>query len=147
MKKVIFLGMIISFVFSGCASKETKYPEGAWQMVQMQRIDNGRTTNYFSERYYIYQIKMWSDNYFSFIGKYMVDTVLSDRYGTGTYSLDGNRYQEDILYHFNKPSEGQKVKMLLELNNDTLCQIFPVDENDKPIASRYYIEKYVRLGK
>ncbi|MCE5346209.1 MAG: hypothetical protein LLG13_07985 [Bacteroidales bacterium] len=145
MKRVILLGIFIALVTASCAKKENNNPKGAWQMVAMQRIDNGKATNYFSDRYHIYQIKMWSDKYFSFIGTYKVDTVIVDRYGAGTYSLEGNRYQEDVMYHFDKAYKGQKVNMLLEIRNDTLCQIFPIDESGNPIKKQYYIEKYMRL--
>jgi len=115
-------------------------------MVQMQRIDNGKVTNYFSANYSIDQIKMWSDNHFTFVGKYKVDTVITYRFGTGTYTLEGDRYEEDIMYHFDESYEGIKNKMLLEFKNDTLRHIFPVDDSGQPDQNRYYIELYVRLN-
>lgn len=113
-------------------------------MVQMQRIDHGKVTNYFSANYSIDQIKMWSENHFTFVGKYKVDTIITYRFGTGTYKLDGNKYEEDIMYHFDSSYEGTKNKMLLEFNNDTLRHIFPVDDSGQPNQSTYYIELYVR---
>ena len=145
MKKIIFLGLVISLIIGGCSNKKNKFLHGAWQMVQMQRIDNGKVTNYFSENYSIDQTKMWSQNHFTFVGKYKVDTVVTYRFGSGTYSLEGDRYEEDIMYHFDEAYEGQKNKMLLELKNDTLRHIFPVDDNGQADQSRYYIELYVRL--
>ncbi len=114
-------------------------------MVQMQRIEKGKVTNYFSDRYSIYQIKMWSEKYFTFVGKYMVDTTVTYRFGTGTYTLKGNMYEEDIMYHFSEDYEGQKNKMLLKFRNDTLIHTFPVDDNGVPDQRSYYIEKYVKL--
>jgi hypothetical protein len=145
MKKVIFLCLILSFTIGSCSKQENKFLLGAWQMVQMQRIDKGKVTNYFSDRYSIYQIKMWSEKHFTFVGKYKVDTTITYRFGTGTYVLDGNRYEEDILYHFDASYEGQRNKMLLEFRNDTLRHIFPVDDKGQPDERTYYIEKYVRL--
>jgi hypothetical protein len=39
-----------------------------------------------------------------------------------SYTLDGNKYEEQILWHYNQKSVGNKVKMLWELKNDTLIQ-------------------------
>jgi hypothetical protein len=80
-----------------------------------------------------------------FVGKYEVDTVTTYRYGVGTYTVNGNIYEEDILYHFDASYEGHKNKIRLEIRNDTLFHIFPVDDKGKPSQSIYWIEKYVRL--
>ncbi len=124
---------------------EKKSFQGAWQMVQMQRIDGAKVTNYFSDRYNVSQIKIWSGGHFIFVGKYEVDTTVSYRYGVGTYNLQGNIYEEDILYHFDKAYEGRKNKIWLEIRNDTLLHIFPVDNSGKPDQRTHWIEKYVRL--
>ena len=124
MKKVIVLGMIIALITSACTKKENKHLLGGWKMVQMQMNDNGKITNYFSNRYNVYQTKMWTENHFMFVGKYKVDTVTTYRYGVGTYTLSGNIYEEDILYHFEASYEGRKNKIRLEIRNDTLLQFF-----------------------
>lgn len=145
MKKIIFYGLIIWLILPACSKQGGKTPEGAWQMVQMQRIDAGKVTNYFSDRYNVTQTKMWSGNHFIFVGKYKVDTLVSYRYGVGTFTLKGNLYEEDILYHFDQSYEGQKNKIWLEIRRDTLLHIFPVDDKGKPDVTRHWIEKYVRL--
>ena len=145
MKKVVFLGLIIWLVIAACGKQGTGVPQGTWKMVQMQMIEGGKVTNYFSDRYTVSQIKMWSDNHFIFVGKYQVDTVTSYRYGTGVFTLKGNLYEEDILYHFIESYEGQKNKIWLEIRNDTLLHIFPVDDKGQPNQTRHWIEKYVRL--
>jgi hypothetical protein len=145
MKKVIFSGLIIFLIVGSCSNNERKSLLGAWQMVQMQRVDGQKVTNYFSDRYTVSQIKMWSENHFSFVGKYEVDTTVIYRYGVGTYTLDGNLYVEDIKYHFSKSYEGQKNKIWLEIRNDTLLHIFPVDDTGKPSQTTHWIEKYIRL--
>jgi hypothetical protein len=145
MKKNIITGLIIFLIFSSCGKQENKFLQGTWVMVQMQRIEGRKVTNYFSDRYSIDQIKMWSGRHFSFVGRYRVDTTTSYRFGTGTFRLEGNRYEEDILYHFDPAYEGITNKMLLDFSNDTLRHVFPVDENGNPDERSYYIEKYVRL--
>jgi hypothetical protein len=130
---------------AACNKQDSKYLQGAWQMVQMQRIDGGKVTNYFSDRYVVSQTKMWSENHFIFVGKYQVDTTITYRYGVGTYTLNGNLYEENILYHFVKSYEGQKNKIWIDLKNDTLLHIFPVNNEGIPDKSRHWIEKYVRI--
>jgi len=132
-------------IISGCVQKVSKSIQGAWKMVQMQMVDRGKVTNYFSDRYTVSQIKVWSGNHFIFVGKYKVDTTTSYRYGVGTWTLDGNIYDEDILYHFDQVYEGNKNKIWLELKNDTLLHIFPIDATGKPNQQTHWIEKYVRL--
>jgi hypothetical protein len=145
MKKVIFLGLIIWLIIAACGKQNTRFLQGAWQMVQMQRIDAGKVTNYFSAHYSVSQTKMWSENRFIFVGKYVVDTTITYRYGVGTYTLNGNLYTEDILYHFVKSYEGMTNRIWLELRGDTLLHIFPVDERGKPDPARHWVEKYVRI--
>jgi hypothetical protein len=144
MKKVIFLCLIILLMTAACAKQDSKSPQGAWQMVQMQMIDNGKVTNYFSDRYVVNQTKMWDGNHFIFVGKYQVDTTTTYRYGVGTWTIKGNIYEENILYHFDKSYEGQKNKIWLEIKKDTLLHIFPVNDAGVP-NPKHWIEKYVRL--
>jgi hypothetical protein len=33
-------------------------------MIQMQMVENGKVTNYFSDRYVVNQTKIWDDNHF-----------------------------------------------------------------------------------
>jgi len=133
-------------MISACNKKPGNYPEGTWQMIQMQMNERGKITNYFSDRYKVSQIKMWAGNHFMFVGKYQVDTTSSYRYGTGTFTLDGNIYEETIDYHFDQAYEGNKNKIWLEIRNDTLLHIFPVDNTGKPNQARHWIEKYIRLN-
>lgn len=114
-------------------------------MFQMQMVEGNNVTNYFSDRYKVSQTKMWSENRFIFVGKYEVDTLTTYRYGVGTYTLNGNIYVEDILYHFDESYEGRKNQIWLEYRNDTLLHIFPVDDLGKPNPVRHWVEKYVRV--
>ena len=90
-------------------------------------------------------MKIWAKNYFIFVGRYKRDTTFTDNYGGGTYTLDGNRYQETILYHSIAEWVGNKPKMLLDVKGDSLIQTWPADDNWQINKSNYRIEKYVRL--
>jgi len=66
-----------------------------------------------------------------------------DNYGGGTFTLEGDRYEENLLYA-GKSIFSRKIRMLMEVRNDTLIQKWPADENWK-LAEKYSIEKYIRL--
>ena len=145
MKKAIFFGLIIWLILPACNKQEGKFLLGSWEMVQMQMVNKGKVTNYFSDRYNVSQTKVWTENRFIFVGKYSVDTLVTYRYGVGKYTLNGNLYEEDILYHFDQSYEGRKNKIWVEVRHDTLLHIFPVDDLGKPNQVTHWIEKYVRI--
>ncbi|HOO99384.1 MAG TPA: hypothetical protein PLV06_07480 [Bacteroidales bacterium] len=146
MKKAGLTLLITLLIFGSCTTGKKDSFQGTWQMIQMQKVEREKVTNYFSQNYRISQIKMWSGNHFMFVGKYQVDTTVVYRYGTGTYTINGNIYVEDIDYHFDKSYEGRKNKIWLEVRNDTLLHIFPVDDTGRPIQARHYIERYIRMN-
>lgn len=84
-------------------------------------------------------------SFFAGSKKVAPDTVFKDSYGGGTYKLVDNKYQENILYHFNKLAEHQIFNMILEIKHDTLTQIWPVNQYGEVIRANFYIEKYVRI--
>jgi hypothetical protein len=145
MKNIILSVLIIWLIMAACAGPEKKGPQGTWRMIQMQMVEGKKVTNYFSENYKISQTKMWDDNNFIFVGKYEVDTTITYRFGVGTFTLNGNLYEEDIKYHFDKSYEGTKNLIWLEIRNDTLLHIFPVDRTGQANVTRHWIEKYVRV--
>ena len=145
MKKLFFFSLFLWLVVTACNKQEINAPKGTWKMVRMQMVEGKKVTNYFSDRYRISQIKMWSGNNFIFVGKYQVDTITSYRYGVGTWTLKGNMYEENIQYHFDAAYEGKKNMIWLEIKNDTLLHIFPVNDLGEANKTRHYVEKYVRI--
>ena len=136
---------MISLIIGSCTQQKNKFPQGAWQLVQSQAVTKDLQGNVIPVDYHPVFTKMWSESHFSFIGQWKRDTTIIDFYGGGTYKLEGNRYEEKILYHFNKNVVGQTFKMLLELKNDTFIQTYPVNENGQINKSDNYIEKYIIL--
>jgi len=144
MKRLIPFSLIILLAAVSCTRQGNLSPLGGGQMIQMQLVDNGKVTNYFSDRYVVNQTKIWDDNHFVFVGKYQVDTATTYRYGVGTWTLKGNIYEENIKYHFDKAYEGTKNKIWLEIKKDTLLHIFPVNDAGVP-NKKHWVERYVRL--
>jgi hypothetical protein len=145
MKKIVFLSLIISFIIVSCAQQEVKSPiEGAWRMIRVDSFQYTDTS--FQGMIKNSQIKTWSKEYFTYVGHDQVDTLMYDYYGGGTYKLDGNKYEEHILYSFFKPLVDTKFKALLEIRNDTLIQRYNTDIADSyDLRQGYTTEVFIRL--
>ncbi len=84
-------------------------------------------------------LKIWSGNYFNFVGVWSLNGDTMNSYGWGTFKLEGNRYDENIVF----PAPNT-IKMLLEIKNDTITQTWPADDNGVVDKSNYWIEKFAR---
>lgn len=147
MKKSLFSGLIISIIIVSCTNQQNKFPQGAWKNVQFRSISTDSLGKIVTNNYNVDVVKMWSEKNFSFIGQWKQDTIIKDFYGGGTYKLEGNKYEENIVYHFSQPGKvmNYTFKALLELRNDTLIQTSPVDDNGQIKKNRYSIEKYIQV--
>lgn len=76
----------------------------------------------------IYHIKIFTKKDFTYAGYFRLDSLTHDNYGGGTYALEGDRYEENLLYA-GKSAINRKVRLILEVQNDTLTQKWPADEN------------------
>ena len=139
--------LMIFLIISSCGSKEVKNPEiGAWQLHYSKRV--AADTVAFEVVGFISgsEIKVWSGKNFISVGQFKQDTVYRDMFSGGSYKLNGDQYEETILYHVNKANVGKTVKMLLGIKGDTLIQTWPVDKNGQLIDKHYYyIEKFIRV--
>lgn len=145
MKHIVGMCLVIIMIIGSCSQPGNKFPQGAWQLVQVLNVSGNKVVKYFPTSMPGSDIKMWSEGHFMFVGRFQNDTSYTDNFGGGRYTLDGNRYEEEIIYHSDKGYIGAKVKMLLEQRNDTLIQTFPVNEIGEPNKLHHFIEKYVRL--
>ena len=146
MKKLFFLSLVITLIIGGCAREKKSPLEGIWKLTYGKWYNwnpNDTLTYQFPGNMNIYHIKIFSKKDFTFVGHYSLDTLTHDNYGGGTYTLEGDRYEENVLYA-GKAILSRKDRFILEVKNDTLIQKWPVDENWKHVE-QYSIEKYVRL--
>ena len=144
--KFLFL-VLFAFIMSAYGQKKTLNIEGTWKLVQNQSISDNKAVTVFPGKAVIDEIKIWSGNNFMFVARNKTDTIAQDYYGTGTYKLDGNRYEEYLVMMSYKPWEGETIKMTMEMKNDTLIQTFPVDDKGQMNKDWASIEKYVRIKK
>jgi len=59
--------------------------------------------------------------------------------------LHGNHYTEMINVHVSPAYEGKELKIHMELNGDTLTQIFPVKNDWSYDIENCWIEKFVKV--
>jgi hypothetical protein len=138
--KRIFYSLVIMLIVGGCAQEVKSPVEGTWNLVY------GKWTP-MEETYPADigggQMKMFSKGYFTHVGQFKMDTIV-DNHGCGSYILDGNKFEEKIIYRYGGTDQGKFKKLLLDISNDTLILRWPVDDNWE-LAEEFNIEKYVRL--
>ena len=119
--------------------------EGAWQLVNSRSMVGDKIMSEFPVNYTGSELKIWTKTHWVVVGWFKQDTTFSDDFGGGTYKLDGNKYDENVVYHSVKTYVGKNLKMLLEIKNDTLTQSYFLDKNGQLFKLGYTIEKYIRL--
>jgi hypothetical protein len=143
--KTIKLFTLIILLMTGSCAQEKKSPlEGAWKIVEFGKwhITDTSTLAMINNGL----LKSWSREHFVFVGYFRPDTSIHEYYGGGTYKLNGNKYEEYIIYNDFQPLIGTKFKALLEIRNDTLIQKYNSDKADSwQLRKGYTIEKYVRV--
>lgn len=145
MKKTLLLSALFLAIVAGCKQEPVNPVAGAWQLIYAKQVTNDSIIGTFPEDYAGSQVKMWSDNYWMFVGQYKQDTVFTDNYGGGLYTLEGVVYKETIMYHVTKDYVGQTLRMRIVVENDTLSQVWPADENGDIDKANYRSEKYVKV--
>jgi len=145
--KYIFYLMIILIMSScGAKNKEVKHPEvGAWQLFYSKYVRADTIVFEILGDVTGTDVKVWSGKYFISVGRFKEDTTYVDNYVGGSYTLNGNNYEEHIQYHVNKKYVGKTVKMIMEFKGDTLIQTWPVDKNGQIDSKNYVREKYVKI--
>jgi hypothetical protein len=130
----------------GQAQSKKSSIEGTWQLVNVRSMMGDKIMSEFpAVNNTGSQIKIWTKTHWLTVGRYKQDSTFSDLYAGGTYKLEGNKYDENVVYHSEKPYVGKNLKMLLEIKNDTLTQSYFLDKNGQLFKLGYTIEKYIRL--
>ena len=144
-KNAIIIGTLFLLILIGCKQEPANPIEGAWNLIYVKNIANDSVVSEFPTTYQGTDIKMWTKDNWSFVARYKQDTINWDNYGGGTYTLNGNIYVENVIFHADKSYIGKKLRMLMTVKNDTLIQIWPVDEKGEVNKSECHVERYIRL--
>jgi hypothetical protein len=147
MKTILLCCLIMTLAFPSCNQKENLKIEGAWKLVHSTTYTGNTSENNFPGKSEVDLTKIWSGNHWMFVARVKTDTVVKDEYGAGTYTLEGNKYEESIQILEYKGWEGKTIKMTMEMKNDTLFQTYPVDDKGQMEKEWACVEKYVRIKK
>ena len=145
MKNYHLLYLIIPLLLGSCTQEPTSPMEGAWKLAYEYEVKGDNTTLLFPGVSQGSEIKMWTGDRWALVGVFIEDSTVTDNFGGGKFTIEGTNYQEIVGYHSAREYLGQTVKLFLEIKNDTLTQIWPVDEKGEPVKSHYYMEKWVRF--
>jgi len=148
MKAKIIISLMILLIITCCSPNEKQHRkiDGAWSLVSYLTVSKDTIVGrYVGKDVVGSQIKVWSQNHFVFVGRFIVGDKAIDNYGGGTYKIQGSQYIETILYHKNHQWVNSQPKMLVEIKGDTLYQTWPVNGNWQINKYDYTVEKYVRL--
>jgi hypothetical protein len=145
MKKIVTFSAMLLLIIVGCKQELVNPVLGAWDLIYTKQVANDTITAVFPGDYQGSQVKMWSDNYWMFVGEYTQDTITDKNFGGGSYTLEGLVYKETIKYHSSADYVGQTIRMRIVVKNDTLIQVWPADEMGEIDKSNYTSEKYVKV--
>ena len=139
------LALIISMILGACTREKVSPMEGAWKLAYEYEVKGDNSTLIFPSNSQGSEIKMWSGERWALVGVFIEDSTMTDNFGGGKFTLEGTDYREIVEYHSATEYLGQTVQLYLEIKNDTLTQIWPVDEAGEPVKSHYFMEKWVRF--
>ena len=145
MKKNLLLFLILPAFLLSCSVDKESPMEGAWKLAYEIEVKGDQSTILFPGVSQGSEIKMWSGDRWALVGVFIEDSLMTDVFAGGKFTLDGTDYQEIVEYHSATQYLGTTVKLFLEIKNDTLTQFWPVDENGVPDKDHHYMEKWVRF--
>jgi hypothetical protein len=135
----------MGFLLKECTTGSPSPIEGTWRLAYEYEVSGEASACLFPGTSRGSELKMWAGNRWSLVGVFLEDSVITDNYAGGTFTLAGNDYREMVEFHSAPEYLGQTVQLFLEIRNDTLIQIWPVDEQGEPVREHYYMEKWVRM--
>ena len=145
MKTHLLLFLIVPLLLCNCARETTAPMEGAWKLAFEYEIIGDSSTILYPGTTQGIEIKMWSGDRWALSGVFVEDSIMSDVYAGGKFTIEGTDYREIVEFHSAPEYLGQTVRLYLEIKDDTLTQIWPVDDNGAPVKNLYYMEKWVRF--
>ena len=145
MKRSLLLCLLIPLFFGSCTQEKASPMEGAWKLAYDYEVSGDQSTLLFPGISKGSEIKMWTGDRWALVGVFIEDSMITDVFGGGKFTLEGTNYQETVEYHSAREYLGQTVKLYLEIKNDTLTQYWPVDEQGVPDKNHHYMEKWVRF--
>ncbi len=145
MKKTVLFMLALSIGLVAWSQEKKSPIDGVYKLAFEYEVKGDNSTLIYPDENQGSELKIWSEGTFTLVGVFVQGSNYTDNFGAGTFTLEGNRYEETVLFHSAPQYMGQIVNLRLEMEGDTITQWWPVDKNAEPIKSHYYIEKWVRL--
>jgi hypothetical protein len=123
MKKLLILATL---GFFSCQKTDKSGLQGTYKLLGSETIKGADTTRLTVDFDKNEMLKMFNGSHFSFFnhdksgGKDSLNTVFVS--GAGTYSLDGDKYTENLDFCNFREWEGKQFHFTLEIKGDTLIQ-------------------------
>jgi hypothetical protein len=120
--------------------------QGAWILVVTQQIKDGKIINFLPEGAVIHKVKIWSGNQVMFVSHYKWKNEENDDYGSGTWKLNGSKYEEFFtISSYKEVLENKTARAKIEMKGDTLVQTFLLNEKFEVDENTKYIWKYLKI--
>jgi hypothetical protein len=145
MRQLIFCLLLSIFSIGAYSQKQDLNLQGAWKLVVVQEIENGKIVTYFPGREKTEQINVWAGNQIFFVGQTKTSKTTKEDYGIGTFKLNGNNLEETLSGSSYKEAINKKLRFRVEMKGDTLVQTFFLNENFEPYEETQHIEKYLKI--
>ena len=145
MKKTVLVLLALSIGYGAWSQEKKSLIDGVYKLAYEYEVSGDQSSLIYPDENQGSELKIWSEGTFTLVGVFVKDSNYTDNFGAGTFTLEGNKYEETVLFHSAPQYMGEVVKLRLEMKGDTITQWWPVDDNCEPIKSHYYMEKWVRL--
>jgi hypothetical protein len=146
---IISFGLILLIIAAGC-TRQTRSPleNSTWKVVGFEQWKGDSLLMNLGKDITGSENKVFSKTHYAYTGRYKQDTVFIDNFGGGTFKLDGNHYEENVLYISgnDQSAVGKSIKIQLELKNDTLTEKWPCNDTwELNKSGNYYIQKLAKI--
>ena len=145
LKNFLLFFLIAPLLLCTCTHETTSPMEGAWKLAYEYEVKGDNSTLLYPGTSKGIEIKMWSGDRWALAGVFVEDSIMTDVFAGGKFTIEGTDYREIVEFHSAPEYLGQTVMLYLEIKNDTLTQYWPVDEQGEPVRSHYYMEKWVKF--
>ena len=146
MKTVIICCLMALICLNASGQKKEINLQGAWKLSVYQEIEENRVVTYYPGIYKGEQIKIWSRDRIIFVNRNTDGTNTNNWFGSGTFNLKGNKYEEFYTIHCFPHLENKVLRLKVEMKNDTLIQTYFLNEKFEMDEKSTHIEKYLKIN-
>ena len=146
MKTVLICCLMALICLNASSQKKEINLQGAWKLAVYQEIEDNRVVTYYPGIYKGEQIKIWSGDRIIFVNRNTDGTNPNNWFGSGTFKLKGNEYEEFYTIHCFPHLENKVLRLKVEMKNDTLIQTYFLNEKFEMDDKSTHIEKYLKIN-